>query len=349
MSTPAPAPRRAPSADIKINACVYHTIFSLGVKRHAAATSKRRAATPRCTSPTPGTASPPSSPRFDDSDDSDLDSEIEEELETAVHHAILKEQDVILSLRLRCFLLKNGVDPRGVVFQQEKEEREEEMGVLDPFLKDPNLGEEVDKDGEVKDADSMDVEVESGTPSVPSSCTPVALPPPPCAPLPPAGEARVHFPSDLPSQTRSQPQAMSTSPPRPSSASPRPSTSPPCPSSPPLKPKPAPSLPPPSHLTAILLLRHAAKERQRYRSILARCSSDVESGTGTGLARGKKSPLRSVFSPAEEGDGWEQEGDGEEGSEGSVLEDVLMAMMVEDSDLEGCAPEGMDVDVDGSS
>ena len=347
MSTPALAPRRAPSADVKINACVYHTIFSLGLKRHAAATRKRRAATPRCTSPTPGTASPPSSPRFDDSDDSDLDSEIEEELETAVHHAILEEQDVMLSLRLRCFLLKNGVDPRGVVFQQEKEEREEEMGreemgVLDPFLKD----EDVNENEEAKDTDSMDVEVESGTPSVPSSCTPVALrnapPPQSCAPLPPAGEARVHFPSDLPSQTRSHPQAshtMSTSPPRPSSASPLSSTSPPSPTT---KPKPAPPLPPSSHLTAILLLRHAAKERQRYRSILARCSSDVESGTGTGLARGKKSPLRSVFSRAEEeereGDGWVQEGDG------SVLEDVLMAMMVEDSDSEGCAPEGMDVD-----
>ena len=68
------------------------------------------------------------------------------------------------------------------------------------------------------------------------------------------------------------------------------------------------------------------------------------------MARGKKSPLRSVFSRAEEeereGDGWEQEGDGEEGSDGSVLEDVLMAMMVEDSDSEGCALEGMDVDLD---
>lgn len=60
--------------------------------------------------------------------------------------------------------------------------------------------------------------------------------------------------------------------------------------------------------------------------------------------------MSSVFSPAEEeegeGDGWEQEGDGEEGSDGSVLEDVLMAMMVEDSDSEGCALEGMDVDLD---
>ena len=53
-----------------------------------------------------------------------------------------------------------------------------------------------------------------------------------------------------------------------------------------------------------------------------------------------------MFSGAEEeeqeGDGWEQEGDGEEGSEGSVLEDVLMAMMVEDSES-----EGMDVDLEG--
>ena len=326
------------------------------MKRHAAATSKRRAATPRCTSPTPGTASPPSSPRFDDSDDSDLDSEIEEELETAVHHAILEEQDVMLSLRLRCFLLKNGVDPRGVFFQQEKEEREEEMereetAVLDPFLKDEEVR-DVNEDEEAKDTDSMDVEAESGTPSVPSSCMSAALrnaPPPPCA-----AEARVHFPSDQPSQTCSQHQAshtMSTSPPRPSSASPLSSTSPPSPTRPTPKLKQAPPLPPPSHLTAILLLRHAAKQRQRYRSILARYSSEVESGTGTGLARGKKSSLRSVFSLAEEereGDGWEQEGDedGEEGSEGSVLEDVLMAMMVEDSDSEGCALEGMDVDLD---
>ena len=259
-----------------------------------------------------------------------------------MHHAILEEQDVMLSLRLRCFLLKNGVDPRGVVFQRETEKREEETGVLDPFLKDEEVR-DVNENEQVGDTDSMDVEVESGTPSVPSPCTPAALQnalPPPCAP-----EARVHFPSDLPSQTRSQPQAshtMSTSPPRPSSASSHPSTSPPSPTRPTTKPKPAPPLPPPSHLTAILLLRHAAKQRQRYRSILARCSSD---GTGTGLARGKKSPLRSVFSPAEEeeqeGDGWEQEGDGEEGSEGSVLEDVLMAMMVEDSES-----EGMDVDLD---
>ena len=258
-----------------------------------------------------------------------------------MHHAILEEQDIMLSLRLRCFLLKNGVDPRGVVFQRETEEREEETGVLDPFLKDEEV-KDVNENEEAKDTDSMDVEVESGTPSVPSSCTPVALrnpPPPPCA-----AEARVHFPSDLPSQTRSQPQAshtMSTSPPRPSSASPLSSTSPPSPTRPTPKPKPAPALPHPSHLTAILLLRHAAKQRQRYRSILAQCSSDVESGTGTGLARGKKSPLRSVFSLAEEGGGWEQEGDGEEGSEGSVLEDVLMAMMVEDSES-----EGMDVDLD---
>ena len=350
-STPAPAPRRAPSAEIKLNACVYHTIFSLGLQRRAAAANKRRAATPRCTSPTPGAPSlRPSdspSPRFDDSDDSDLDSEIEEELETAVHHAILEEQDITLSFRLRHFLLKNGVDPRGVFFQQDKEEREEEMereemGILDPFLKDEEVR-DVNEDEGVKDMDSMDVEVESGTPSVPSSCTPVALrnvPPPPCA-----AEARVHFTSDLPSQTRSQPttHTMSTSPPRPSSASPRPSG----PSSPP-RPTPklksaAPALPPPSHLTAILLLRHAAKERQRYRSMLARCSSDVEAetgtGTGRGMARGKKSPLRSVFSRVEEE---EQEGDGdvvmdEEGSDGSVLEDVLMAMMVDDydSDSEG--------------
>ena len=53
--------------------------------------------------------------------------------------------------------------------------------------------------------------------------------------------------------------------------------------------------------------------------------------------------MRSVFSPAEEEeegeeDGWEQE---EEECDGSVLEDVLMAMMVEDSDM-----EGMDVDLD---
>ena len=289
-----------------------------------------------------------SSPRFDDSDDSDLDSEIEEELETAVHHAILEEQDIMLSLRLRCFLLKNGVDPRGVVFQQEKEEREEETGVLDPFLKDEEVR-DVNENEDAKNTDSMDVEAESGTPSVPSSCMSAALrnaPPPPCA-----AEARVHFPSDQPSQTCSQHQAshtMSTSPPRPSSASPLSSTSPPIPTRPTPNLKHAPPLPPPSHLTAILLLRHAAKQRQRYRSILARCSSDVESGTGTGMARGKKSPLRSVFSLAEEeeGDGWEQEGDVEEGS---VLEDVLMAMMVEDSDLEGCALEGMDVDLDGSS
>ena len=268
----------------------------------------------------------------------------------AVHHAILEEQDVMLSLRLRCFLLKNGVDPRGVVFQQEKEEREEETGVLDPFLKDEEVR-DVNENEEAKDTDSMDVEVESGTPSVPSSCTPVALrdapPPPSSTPLPPAGEVRVHFTSDLPSQSRSHPQAshtMSTSPPRPSSASPLSSTSPPSPTRPTPKLKQAPPLPPPSHLTAILLLRHAAKQRQQYRSILARCSSEVEAGTGTGMARGKESPLRSVFSRAEEeeeGDGWEQEGDGEEGSEGSVLEDVLMAMMVEDSDS-----EGMDVDLD---
>ena len=52
------------------------------------------------------------------------------------------------------------------------------MGVLDPALKDPNLGEEtrdVNEDEETKDTDSLDVEVEFGTPSVPSSCTPVAL------------------------------------------------------------------------------------------------------------------------------------------------------------------------------
>ncbi|KIJ95657.1 hypothetical protein K443DRAFT_11242 [Laccaria amethystina LaAM-08-1] len=362
-----PAPRRAPPADIKLNACVYHTIFSLGLKRHAAAAGKRRASSmPRCTSPnTPGAASPrPKSPRFDDSDDSDLDSEIEEELETAVHHAILAEQDIMLSLRLRCFLLKNGVDPRVVFFQQQEREEEierEEMGTPDPFLKDPNLGEEVNdvnEDEKVKDMDSMDVEVESGTPSVPSSCTPVALrnaPPPPFTSLHP--EAKVHFPSDLPSQTRSQPtRTMSTSPPRPSSSSPRPaSTSPPGPSSPPcptpkLKPAP-PKLPPPSYLTAILLLRHAAKERQRYRSILAR----VEAGTGTGVAQGEKSPLRRVFSRAEEEEGgWEQEGGGDVvmvmdedsgGSNGSVLEDVLMAMMVEDPESES-RREGMEVDLD---
>ena len=213
-------------------------------------TSKRPAATPRCTSPTPGNPSPLSYPRFDDSDDSDLDSEIEEELKTAVHHAILEEQDIMLSLRLRCFLLKNGVDPRGVFFQQETEEREEErekeeMGVLDPFLKDPNLGEEVNKD-DVGDTDNMDVEVESGTPSVPSSCTPMALWNALLAPC--AAEAKVHFPSDLPSQTRSQPtHTMSTSPPRPSSASTRPSTSPPSPNCPTPNLKPAPSLPPRYH------------------------------------------------------------------------------------------------------
>ena len=52
------------------------------------------------------------------------------------------------------------------------------MSVLDPSLKDPNLGEEtrdVNEDEETKDTDGMDVEVESGTPSVPSSCPPVAL------------------------------------------------------------------------------------------------------------------------------------------------------------------------------
>ena len=62
----------------------------------------------------------------------------------------------------------------------------EEMGVLDPFLKDPNLREEardVDEDGETKDTASMDVEVKSGSPSVPSSCTPVA---PQNAPSPPS-------------------------------------------------------------------------------------------------------------------------------------------------------------------
>ena len=59
------------------------------------------------------------------------------------------------------------------------------MGVLDRFLKDLNLGEDtrdVDEDEGTTDTDSMDVEVESGTPSVPSSCPPVALqnaPPPP--------------------------------------------------------------------------------------------------------------------------------------------------------------------------
>ena len=67
-----------------------------------------------------------------------------------MHHAILEEQDVILSLRLRCFLLKNGVDPRGVVFQQEKKEREEETGVLDPFL----------KDEEVKDVDENEEDLD---------------------------------------------------------------------------------------------------------------------------------------------------------------------------------------------
>ena len=54
-----------------------------------------------------------------------------------------------------------------------------------------------------------------------------------------------------------------------------------------------------------------------------------------------------MFSPAD--DVREVEGDvgvDEEGSDGSVLEDVLMAMMVEDSDSEGCALEGMDVDLD---
>ncbi|EDR00898.1 uncharacterized protein LACBIDRAFT_333759 [Laccaria bicolor S238N-H82] len=295
-TTPAaPPPRRAPTAEIKLNACIYHTIFALGMKRHA---GKRRLAstTPRCTSPTPGS----SSPGFDDSDDSDLDSEIEEELETAVHHALLEEQDIKLSLKLRCFLLKNGIDPRGVVFQVEREEE------MDPFLKDED--------------DRMDVEVESGIPSVPPSspCTPVALRnaplPPSSAPLP-----RVHFPSDLP------PRTMSTSPPRPSSSTHRPST-----------PTKAPPLPPPSHLTAILLLRNAGKQRQRYRSILARCPSSLD-GTGLGLARGRKSPLRGVFLRAEVE--WEkEEGGWEEGSEGSVLEDVLMAMMVED--------EGMDVDLD---
>lgn len=47
--------------------------------------------------------------------------------------------------------------------------------------------------------------------------------------------------------------------------------------------------------------------------------------------------MRGVFLRAEVE--WEkEEGGWEEGSEGSVLEDVLMAMMVED--------EGMDVDLD---
>ena len=60
------------------------------------------------------------------------------------------------------------------------------MGVLDRFLKDPSLGEEtrdLDEDEETKDTDGTDVEVESGTPSVPSSCTPVALQ---NGPLPPS-------------------------------------------------------------------------------------------------------------------------------------------------------------------
>ena len=54
----------------------------------------------------------------------------------------------------------------------------EEMGVMDPSLKGPNFGEEtrdLDEDEETTDRDSMDVEVEYGTPPVPSSCMPVAL------------------------------------------------------------------------------------------------------------------------------------------------------------------------------
>ena len=64
-------------------------------------------------------------------------------------------------------------------FQQEKEGREEEiereeMGVLDPFLKDPNLDKEtrdVNEDEETKVMDSMDVQVGSvqNAPLPPSS------------------------------------------------------------------------------------------------------------------------------------------------------------------------------------
>ena len=63
--------------------------------------------------------------------------------------------------------------------------KREDMSVLDPSLKDPNLSKEtrdVDDDEETKDTGSMDMEVKSGNPSVPSSRKPVVLqntPPPP--------------------------------------------------------------------------------------------------------------------------------------------------------------------------
>ena len=67
------------------------------------------------------------------------------------------------------------------------EGRDEEVRYecLGSSLKDPNLGKEtrdVGDDEETKDTDSMDMEVESGKASVPSSRKPVVLqntPPPP--------------------------------------------------------------------------------------------------------------------------------------------------------------------------